>query len=158
MSIPSAADLTVRIPASQVNRPNRTPPAPPRQAKQDKQSGSARGRIGLFRPIGIGQVALWELAIVAVVATVHPWRTVSVVVVAVAFGITVPTSLRWSGLCAYQWVGVFLRFRRRQEIIRNVDPLGDRACRASASAGRSTAPATARGWPRSATRWPPWCG
>ena len=123
MSIPSAGELTVRISASQVNRAKRTQQAPPRQPKRDKRSGLDRGRIGLFSPVSVGQVALWELAIVAVVATAYPWRVSSIVVAAVALGIIVVTSVRWSGLCAYQWLAVFLRFRRRQEIVKNSDPL-----------------------------------
>jgi type VII secretion protein EccE len=124
MSIPSAADLTQRITVrpQQGQPPRRTAPA--RQAKQRKRSGGGRGRIGLFRPVSIGQVALWELAIVAVAATVYPVRIVSVVVAAVAFVVIVVTSVRWSGLCAYQWVAVLLRFRRRHGVAKGIDPLG----------------------------------
>ncbi|HVV19973.1 MAG TPA: hypothetical protein VHF06_11100, partial [Pseudonocardiaceae bacterium] len=112
MSTPSAAQLTVPMPV-------RTP-----QAKQRKQSGGPRGRIGMFRPVGIGQVALWELAIVAVVATGYPFRVVSIVVAAIAFLVIALTSIRWSGLCAYQWIAVLLRFRRRPALARGTDPLG----------------------------------
>lgn len=118
MSIPSAADLTIRIPAGQIR------PSPAGQAKRDKRSGSSRGRIGLFRPVSIGQVALWELAMVAVAATVLPWRITGIVVAAVAFVVVALTSVRWSGLCAYQWAGVWIRFRRRQENNKGMDPLG----------------------------------
>jgi type VII secretion protein EccE len=112
MSNPSAAELTVRIPAPAV------------QAKQRKRSDRSRGRIGLFRPVGIGQVALWETAIVAVVATVHPWRVLSIVVASVAFVAVAMTSVRWSGLCAYQWIAVLSRFRARRSSVRGTDPLG----------------------------------
>jgi type VII secretion protein EccE len=112
MSIPSPAGLTVPMPL-------RAP-----QAKQRKRSGGPRGRIGLFRPVGIGQVALWELAIVAVVATVYPFRVLSIVVAAVAFVVIAVTSVRWSGLCAYQWVAVLLRYRRRPSPARGTDPIG----------------------------------
>lgn len=72
----------------------------------------------------VGQVALWELAIVAVAATVLPWRAVSIVVAGLAVVAIGVTSVRWSGLCAYQWIGVHLRFRRGPGTVKGNDPLG----------------------------------
>jgi type VII secretion protein EccE len=100
-------------------------PPLPRPARATKGTKAARpgGRIGLFRPIRVGQVALWELAIVAVLATVIPPRPASIAVGAVALVVIGTTSVRWSGLCAYQWAGVHLRFRRRPRTVRAADPL-----------------------------------
>jgi type VII secretion protein EccE len=91
--------------------------------KGGKRSGRAGGRIGLFRPVRIGQVALWELAILAVAGTVYPWRPVSIAVAAVAFVVIAMTSVRFAGLCAYQWIAVRLRFRRRPGTAKGTDPL-----------------------------------
>jgi type VII secretion protein EccE len=92
--------------------------------KRGKRSSDASGRIGLFRPVRVGQVALWELAILAVAATVLPWRPLSIVVAAIAVVAIGVTSVRWSGLCAYQWIAVHLRFRRRANTVKSTDPLG----------------------------------
>jgi type VII secretion protein EccE len=101
-----------------------TPLARSPQGKQARKSGRPGGRIGLFRPVRVGQVALWELAVVAVLATVFPLRPLGIVVAAVALVVIGATSLRWSGLCAYQWIAVHLRFRRRPRTVQGSDPLG----------------------------------
>lgn len=92
-------------------------------AVRGNRSSGRNGRTGLLRPIGIGQVAVWELALVAVVATVYPWRTVSIVVAAVAVVVIALTSFRFSGLCLYQWIAVRARFRRRVTTAKGRDPL-----------------------------------
>jgi type VII secretion protein EccE len=111
----------------------KSPAHSPKQAapKDARQRGSARpkgvrrgGRIGLFRPVSIGQIALWEVALVAVAGTVYPFRTVSIVVAAVALVVVAATSVRGAGLCLYQWFGVYARFRgRRSKPRRGIDPL-----------------------------------
>jgi type VII secretion protein EccE len=91
-----------------------------------KARSRGRGRIGVLRPVRIGQVALWEIALVAVAATVWPWRIVSIVVAAVAAVTIIVTSVRLSGLCCYQWVGVLFRYRARragQRPAKRTDPL-----------------------------------
>jgi type VII secretion protein EccE len=98
--------------------------AGPVTAKSHRSRG--RGRIGMLRPVRIGQVALWEVALVAVAATVWPWRVVSIVVAALAAVTIAVTSVRVSGLCCYQWVGVLLRYRARRRSARSAttaDPL-----------------------------------
>jgi type VII secretion protein EccE len=93
------------------------------QIKRGKRSSGAGGRIGLFRPVRVGQVALWELAILAVAGTVYPWRPVSIAVAAVAGVLIGTTSVRWAGLCAYQWIAVHLRFRSRPSTAKGTDQL-----------------------------------
>ncbi|HEX5117176.1 MAG TPA: type VII secretion protein EccE [Pseudonocardiaceae bacterium] len=93
------------------------------QPKRAKRSGGRGTRIGALLPVGVGQVALWELAIVAVAATVLPWTLTSIVVAAVAIVVIAVTSVRWSGLCAYQWVGVHWRFRGSPSLRRGSDPI-----------------------------------
>lgn len=90
-----------------------------------KARSRGRARIGVLRPIRIGQVALWEIALVAVAATVWPWRIVSIVVAAVAAVTIIVTSVRLSGLCCYQWIGVLFRYRarRRSGPTKSTDPL-----------------------------------
>jgi type VII secretion protein EccE len=112
MSTPSAARLA---PPTGVRAPH---------TKGGKRSSGVGGRIGLFRPVRIGQVALWELAVVAVAGTVYPWRPVSIAVAAVAVVVIASTSVRFAGLCAYQWIAVRLRFRRRPSTVKGTDPLG----------------------------------
>jgi type VII secretion protein EccE len=103
--------------------PTAPPIAPTPQAKRDKRSRRTGGRIGLLLPIRVGQVALWELAILAVAGTVYPWRPVSVAVAAVAVVVIGTTSVRWRRLCAYQWIAVSLRFRGRPSTAKGPDPL-----------------------------------
>ncbi|HEX4702081.1 MAG TPA: type VII secretion protein EccE, partial [Pseudonocardiaceae bacterium] len=102
--------------AAKAKDPSRARPArPPVRPPVPAWLATARNaRTGRFRPVGIGQVALWEIAAVAVVATVHPWRPVSIVVAALAVVAIVSTSVRGAGLCLYQWIGVYARFRRRK--------------------------------------------
>jgi type VII secretion protein EccE len=95
----------------------------PVTSKRGKRSAVAGGRIGRFRPVRVGQVALWELAILAVVATVFPLGPFGIAVAAVAVVAVAVTSVRLSGLCAYQWIGVHLRFRRRPSTVKGNDPL-----------------------------------
>jgi hypothetical protein len=116
MSIPTAAREapTVRMRV----------PSPAAQAKRDKPSRIPDSRIGLLRPVHVMQVALWEIAVIAVVATVYPWRTLSIVVACVAAVVIALTSFRRSGLCAYQWIGVHVHFRRRTRTLSGPDPIG----------------------------------
>ena len=110
---------TARLPTAK-----RVRNAGPVPAKSPRSRG--RGRIGVLRPVRIGQVALWEVALVAVAATVWPWRVVSIVVAALAAVTIAVTSVRVSGLCCYQWVGVLLRYRARRGSARSAptaDPL-----------------------------------
>jgi len=130
---------------------------PGRIARKGRSRG--RGRIGVLRPVRIGQVALWEIALVAVAATVWPWRIVSIVVAAVAAVTIIVTSVRLSGLCCYQWVGVLFRYRARRRSVpaRSTDPLaavlpGVTLRRQIDRAGNRAGLAT------SATRCPPWSG
>ncbi|HEY3611186.1 MAG TPA: type VII secretion protein EccE [Pseudonocardiaceae bacterium] len=107
--------LTGTVPAK-LPRPGQLP---------GKARSRGRGRIGVLRPVRIGQVALWEIALVAVAATVWPWRIVSIVVAAVAAVTIIVTSVRLAGLCCYQWIGVLFRYRarRRSAQVKSTDPL-----------------------------------
>jgi type VII secretion protein EccE len=109
---------TVQLPSA--NRANNAPAGMP-----GKVRSRGRGRIGVLRPVRIGQVALWEIALVAVAATVWPWRIVSIVVASVAAVTIAVTSVRFAGLCCYQWVGVLFRYRARRAAApeRSTDPL-----------------------------------
>src|SRR5882757_5258469 len=109
---------TVQLPSA--NRANNASAGMP-----GKGRSRGRGRIGVLRPVRIGQVALWEIALVAVAATVWPWRIVSIVVASVAAVTIAVTSVRFAGLCCYQWVGVLFRYRarRRSASARSTDPL-----------------------------------
>lgn len=82
-------------------------------------------RIGRFRPVGIRQIMLWEIAAVVVVAAWFPLRLASWIVLGVGIVIVALTSTRFDGLCGYQWVGVYQRFRARRSTHqqRGGDPL-----------------------------------
>ena len=82
-------------------------------------------RVGLFRPISLGQIALWELAVLAVAATIYPLRTTGFVVLGVAAFVMLCSSVRLSGLCVYQWVDVYRKFRSRRSRaqVRAADPI-----------------------------------
>jgi type VII secretion protein EccE len=78
-------------------------------------STSTLVRTGWLLPVRVGQVAVWQLAVLAVLATVFALDTRSIVVIVVAALAVVVTSVRIGGLCGYQWVATYLRFwlRRR---------------------------------------------
>ncbi|HEY4453614.1 MAG TPA: type VII secretion protein EccE [Pseudonocardiaceae bacterium] len=57
---------------------------------------------------------LWEIAAVVVVATWFPLRLASWIVLGVGIVIVALTSMRFDGLCGYQWVGVYQRYRARR--------------------------------------------
>jgi type VII secretion protein EccE len=98
------------------------PASTPTTGRQEKIK---RGRrIGFLRPVRIPQVTVWEVALVAVVATVWPFRLVSIIVAAVAVLVIGMSSVRVRGLCAYQWIAVWWRYRRREGERRTTDPLG----------------------------------
>jgi type VII secretion protein EccE len=113
------AQPTSELPTTERVAPAKAGPPSARGAR----FGGRDSRIGLLRPVGIGRVAVWELAVVAVVATVYPWRTVSIVVAAVALVAVALTSVRTSGLCLYQWIVVRARFRRHPATAKGRDPL-----------------------------------
>ena len=82
-------------------------------------------RIGRFRPVGIRQIMLWEIAAVVVVASWFPPRLASWIVLGVGVAVVAVTSMRFDGLCGYQWVGVYRRYRGRRaaHAKRSGDPL-----------------------------------
>lgn len=68
---------------------------------------------------------LWEIAAVAVVASWFPVRLATWIVLGIGAALVVLTSLRFDGLCGYQWAGVYRRFRGRRatHTERGGDPL-----------------------------------
>ena len=65
---------------------------------------------------------LWEIAAVVVVACSFPLRLASWIVLGAGVVVIAVTSVRFDGLCGYQWVGVYRRFRARRRP-RAGDPL-----------------------------------
>ena len=83
-------------------------------------------RIGWIRPISLGRITLWELAVLAVVATGYPLRVNGIVVLSVAAVVVLSTSVRLKGLCIYQWFDVYRKFRIRRSSaaqVRVADPI-----------------------------------
>lgn len=68
---------------------------------------------------------LWEIAAVVVVASWFPVRPASWIVLGAGIVVLALTSVRFDGLCGYQWVAVLRRFRRRRVMRtkRGGDPL-----------------------------------
>ncbi|HEY4021729.1 MAG TPA: type VII secretion protein EccE [Pseudonocardiaceae bacterium] len=66
---------------------------------------------------------LWEIAGVVVVASWFPVRLATWIVLGVGAAVVAVTSIRFDGLCAYQWIGVYRRFRGRRAAHRK--PAGD---------------------------------
>jgi type VII secretion protein EccE len=95
--------------------------APPRKVDDQHQgintlvdSMVTAKHIGRFRPVGIRQIMLWEIAAVIVVACWFPPRLASWIVLGAGIVVIAVTSVRFDGLCGYQWAGVYRRFRARR--------------------------------------------
>lgn len=67
-------------------------------------------------PIGVGQVAVWQLAAVAVLVTAFPADVGTVPVIAVAVLVVLVSSVRFGGLCGYEWAIVYVRYRMRKPV------------------------------------------
>jgi type VII secretion protein EccE len=88
-----------------------------------QQRTSRRALWGWILPIRVGQVAVWQLGVLAVVATL-PWapgptvgtlRPPHLAVIAAAALAFLMTSFRIGGLCAYQWVAVYFAYRAHKK-------------------------------------------
>jgi type VII secretion protein EccE len=95
--------------------------APPRKVADQHQGKNTLAdsmvtakRIGRFRPVGIRQIMLWEIAAVVVVAAWFPLGLASWIVLGAGIVVVAVTSVRLDGLCGYQWVGVYRRYRARR--------------------------------------------
>lgn len=73
-------------------------------------SAVAMRTIGHMKPIGVGQVVVWQLALLGALA--FP----SVAVIAVAMLVIGLTSVRTGGLHAQQWAMVYARYRSRRPV------------------------------------------
>lgn len=62
-------------------------------------------------PVRAAQIVVWQLAALAVLATVRPFDALSVTVLVAAVVAVLATSVRIGGLCGYEWLGVLVRFR-----------------------------------------------
>ena len=105
-----------------------------------------------LRPVTAGQIAVWQIAALAVLVTVQPFDVTGIVVAAVAVLVVAATSVRRGGLCLYQWIGVRLGYLRRARpspsqdpieavlpglrVIRHVDRAGNRVGLAAAGSDR----------------------
>lgn len=77
---------------------------------------SGERRVGWLLPLGPGRVAMWQLAVLAVLATGFEIRPATITVLVLAGLLLLATSVRVGGLCGYQWAAVFVRYvlRRRR--------------------------------------------
>ncbi|WP_166664008.1 type VII secretion protein EccE [Actinophytocola oryzae] len=71
-------------------------------------------RIGWLLPIGAGRVAIWQVCVLAVLATGFRITPVTVTVMAVAVLLVAATSVRFGGLCGVEWALVLARFLPRK--------------------------------------------
>jgi type VII secretion protein EccE len=76
-----------------------------------------------LRPVTAGQIAVWQIAALAVLMTVQPFDVTAMVVAASAIVVVAATSVRRGGLCLYQWIGVRLAFLRRAKPKPSQDPI-----------------------------------
>jgi type VII secretion protein EccE len=64
-------------------------------------------------PIHAGQVAVWQLAALAVLVPTFPANVAALVVAVAVVGLS---SIRTGGLCAYEWALIYVRYRMRKPI------------------------------------------
>jgi type VII secretion protein EccE len=83
-------------------------------AQRVRPNAAARTRTGWILPIRVGQVAVWQLGVLAVLATAFPLGSLGVTMIAVAVVAVAATSVRIGGLCAYQWAAIYVRYRLRR--------------------------------------------
>jgi type VII secretion protein EccE len=70
---------------------------------------------GTFRfPFKAGQVILWQVAALAVLAAVPPLNAVGIAVLVLAVLAVAVTSVRVGGLCGYEWAAYSFRYLRRK--------------------------------------------
>lgn len=84
---------------------------------------STRHRSRWLRPVTAGQIAVWQIAVLAVLLTVNPFGVTGIAVAAAAVLVVAATSVRRGGLCLYQWLGVRLAYLRRAKPAPSPDPV-----------------------------------
>jgi type VII secretion protein EccE len=84
---------------------------------------STRHRSRWLRPVTAGQIAVWQIAGLAVLLTVNRFDVTGIAVAAAAILVVAATSVRRGGLCLYQWLGVRLAYLRRARPAPSPDPV-----------------------------------
>ncbi|MBA8923032.1 type VII secretion protein EccE [Kutzneria viridogrisea] len=94
---------------------------------QFRKVGTRRRTVkaGWLRPVGAGQVAVWQVAALAVLATAIPLGPTGIAVIVLAVLAVALTSVRSSGLCLYQWLLVRLGHAGAQRAVRRLAPQQD---------------------------------
>jgi type VII secretion protein EccE len=82
-----------------------------------------RAKARWLRPVTAGQIAVWQIAALAMLVTVQPFDVTGIVVAAGAVLVFAATSFRRGGLCLYQWTGVRLGYLRRAKPSPSQDPI-----------------------------------
>ncbi|MFI9385998.1 type VII secretion protein EccE [Kutzneria sp. NPDC052558] len=82
-----------------------------------------RARARWLRPVTAGQIAVWQIAALAVLLTLPPFDVTGIAVAAGAVLVVAATSIRRGGLCLYQWLGVRLAYLRRPKASPSPDPI-----------------------------------
>jgi type VII secretion protein EccE len=73
-------------------------------------------RFPWLMPVSAGQIAVWQVGVLAVLATAFPVVDVpAVIVMAVAGVAIVTTSVRIGGQCGYQWLAIYLKYLSRRK-------------------------------------------
>jgi type VII secretion protein EccE len=75
---------------------------------------AARVRLAWLLPIGVAQVAVWQLGALAVLATAFPIDALAIVVMALAAAAVAMTSIRIGGRCGYEWLATYVRYLLRR--------------------------------------------
>lgn len=82
-----------------------------------------RARTRWLRPVTAGQIAVWQIALLAVLLTLPSFDVTGIAVAAAALLVLAATSVRRGGLCLYQWLGVRLAYLRRVKPTPSPDPI-----------------------------------
>ena len=86
-----------------------TQPAPPASSRRST-------RFPWLLPVSAGQVAVWQLSALVVLATAFPAvDTPAVIVMAVGAIAIATTSVRIGGQCGYQWLAIYLKYLSRRK-------------------------------------------
>jgi type VII secretion protein EccE len=125
VAAPAAAPVAVATAVAAV-RPRAAAAALDLMPESRRRGPGRQPRVGRFRgPVGLGQVACWQVAVIATVAVRGEPRTTEIAVWAGAALLAALTTARWGGRWAYQWctaLAGFLVRRRRLRAAAGVAP------------------------------------
>ncbi len=97
--------------------------APPSERGRRRASAAQRPSWGRPPLIRVGQIAVWELAALAILGTVNPLRWLGILAITLGVLALLLTSIPVRGRYGYQWAIAAVRFRFRRQSWAAVAPL-----------------------------------